>query len=297
MLALVRTFLDCEEVKALVSVGCCYHLLSEQCSDKITSTCGFPVSNGAKLSGLSLGKRARDLASQSAERWRSLTKDAALQNFEVHAFRAAFQLVLYKYHPKIEITSPSIGRQGKALRRRKLRVLKSLMHAVEGTSLQQCSEVGNSLTIAAGEVEGFVEQYNVEVPKDDVTSNTSNASDDLFDKMSLCSKLVCDGTEPFERCGKYVLFEEFSKSAFCHLQLASPPEIELFEIWKEVKPFTELVGPYWSLRAALGPVVETLILLDRLLFLQEQGGSVAAVYPLFDPVLSPRNMAIIAQKF
>lgn len=59
----------------------------------------------------------------------------------------------------------------------------------------------------------------------------------------------------------------------------------------------ELIGPYWSLRAALGPVLETFLLLDRLLFLQEQGSSIEAVMlPIFDPALSPRNMAIIAKK-
>lgn len=60
----------------------------------------------------------------------------------------------------------------------------------------------------------------------------------------------------------------------------------------------ELVGPYWTLRAALGPVLETLLLLDRLLFLQEQNNVLSQVVmvPLFDPVLSPRNVALIATK-
>lgn len=59
----------------------------------------------------------------------------------------------------------------------------------------------------------------------------------------------------------------------------------------------DIIGPYWSLRAALAPVLETYILLDRLLFLQEQGSSLEAVMlPVFDPVLSPRNVAIIAKK-
>lgn len=60
----------------------------------------------------------------------------------------------------------------------------------------------------------------------------------------------------------------------------------------------ELVGPYWTLRAALGPVLETLLLLDRLLFLQEQGNVCiqAVMLPLFDPVLSPRNVALVAEK-
>lgn len=59
----------------------------------------------------------------------------------------------------------------------------------------------------------------------------------------------------------------------------------------------DLIGPYWSLRAALGPLLETLILLDRLLFLQEQGGALEAyLLPIFDPNISPRNVAVIAKK-
>lgn len=60
----------------------------------------------------------------------------------------------------------------------------------------------------------------------------------------------------------------------------------------------ELIGPYWSLRAALGPVFETIVLLDRLLFLQEHDKFLEAyILPIFDPVLSPRNVALIAKKF
>ena len=58
-----------------------------------------------------------------------------------------------------------------------------------------------------------------------------------------------------------------------------------------------LIGPYWSLRAALGPVLETIILLDRLLFLQEQDNPLdAVILPIFDPILSPMNVALIAKK-
>lgn len=43
--------------------------------------------------------------------------------------------------------------------------------------------------------------------------------------------------------------------------------------------------------------METYILLDRLLFLQEQGSAVeASLFPLFDPAMSPRNMALVAWK-
>ena len=59
----------------------------------------------------------------------------------------------------------------------------------------------------------------------------------------------------------------------------------------------ELIEPYWSLRATLGPVLETILLLDRLLFLQEQGNSLKVLMlPIFDPALSPRNVALISWK-
>jgi hypothetical protein len=59
-----RVFVSCEQVKALVSVGCCYNLLSEDCCGDTNSCPGFPMSKAAKLSDLMLGKSIRDLACQ-----------------------------------------------------------------------------------------------------------------------------------------------------------------------------------------------------------------------------------------
>lgn len=69
----------------------------------------------------------------------------------------------------------------------------------------------------------------------------------------------------------------------------------------------DLVGPFYSLRTVLAPVIESYILLDRLLYLKEQGESAAAkdgmgaritahLVPIFEPATSPRNMAIIAHR-
>lgn len=58
-----RTFLECKEVKAVISIGCCYNLVSED-TVQIGDECGFPMSKGVRSSGLSLGKSARDLACQ-----------------------------------------------------------------------------------------------------------------------------------------------------------------------------------------------------------------------------------------
>lgn len=53
---MLRTFLECEELKAVISIGCCYNLLSEDCIENTAVQCGFPMSEGVKSSGLVLGK-------------------------------------------------------------------------------------------------------------------------------------------------------------------------------------------------------------------------------------------------
>ncbi|KAJ4726569.1 methyltransferase-like protein 25 isoform X2 [Melia azedarach] len=131
---MLKTFVECKEVKAIVSIGCCYNLLSEEGIDIAGSLCGFPMSCGVKSVGFPLGKSSRDLACQSAERWGSLEKDGGVHNFELHAFRAAFQMVLYKYYPEVITRSPSVGRQGKALRRQQQRrILESQLHIEDCT--------------------------------------------------------------------------------------------------------------------------------------------------------------------
>ncbi|XP_039014638.1 uncharacterized protein LOC120144698 [Hibiscus syriacus] len=122
-----------KELGARSSIGCCYNLLSEEGFENDRIQYGFPVSCGVRSVSLSLGKSSRDLACQSAERWKSLGKDAGLHNFELHAFRAAFQMVLHKYLPEVG-TSPSIERQGKALRRKRQRkIIESELRAEEST--------------------------------------------------------------------------------------------------------------------------------------------------------------------
>ncbi|CAH2037323.1 unnamed protein product [Thlaspi arvense] len=244
---MLRTFMECEEVKAVVSIGCCYNLLSEKSSESSCSKCGFPMSAGLKSLDFSLGKNARDLACQSADRWSSLGEEAGLQNFELHSFRAAFQMVLSKHYPEVLATSPSIGRQGKAFRRQQQR-------------------------------------KTLETPATLVTTKKDTDDKKHMRKTSSDSK-ICSS------------FEQFCLSAFSRLNLEHPEDLDLSATWNEAEAFTELIGPYWSIRAALGPVLETLMLLDRLMFLQEHGDSIKVfMLPIFDPTISPRNVAIIAKR-
>ncbi|XP_077114272.1 methyltransferase-like protein 25B isoform X4 [Ranitomeya variabilis] len=55
------------------------------------------------------------------------------------------------------------------------------------------------------------------------------------------------------------------------------------------------VVSFFSLALLLAPLVETLILLDRMIFLQEQGFQCDLV-PLFKPEFSPRNLVLVATK-
>ncbi|KAL2526728.1 Methyltranfer dom domain-containing protein [Abeliophyllum distichum] len=79
---------------------------------------------------------------------------------------------------------------------------------------------------------------------------------------------------------RYSMFVKFCSSGLHTLGLHNSADIEFSGLWKQVEPFSELIGPYWTLWTARGSVLEILLLLDRLLFLQESrnmtssGGSV-----------------------
>ncbi|KAG8092922.1 hypothetical protein GUJ93_ZPchr0012g20860 [Zizania palustris] len=286
---MLRVFMSCEQVKALISVGCCYNLLSEGCHED-TKTCpGFPMSKAARLSNLVLGKSIRDLACQSAERWRSLTKDIAVQNFDIHAFRAAFQMVLDKYFPEVSRLSPSIGRQGKALRRQRLRKVMESRMAEEKIDDLSYSAQTEKIVTKYGTLS--TDNFNPELSTGDTYSASGSVDSAVFQAAVVADDINVDTFH------KFTLFKDFTMSGLGRLGCDFVEDITLLEIWKDVQPFTEFIGPFWCLRTALGPLVETYILLDRLLFLQEQGGVVeASLFPLFNPTMSPRNMAIIAWK-
>ncbi|KAJ0045523.1 hypothetical protein Pint_04977 [Pistacia integerrima] len=299
---MLRTFVDCKEVNAVVSIGCCYNLLSEEGFDIAGSLCGFPMSSGVKSANFPLGKSSRDLACQrpksqafllesepqlrvSAERWGSLERDAGVHNFELHAFRAAFQMVLSRYYMEVIVTSPSVGRQGKALRRQQQRRILESRSQCEENSCPSFSQKHSDTTRSSVEIgEPKADDKSASVLDMAALSHENSSNKSIRQESAVSTD-------------KYLLFEKFCQSGLCRLGLKPLDSENLHGIWDEAEPFADIIGPYWSLRAALGPLLETYILLDRLLFLQEQGGSLEAVMlPIFDPVLSPRNVAIIAKK-
>ncbi|PNY10766.1 protein RRNAD1-like, partial [Trifolium pratense] len=301
---MLKTFLDCRDVKAVVSIGCCYNLLSEESIGDGESQCGFPMSRALRSAGLSLGKSARDLACQSAERWRNLDMHAGIHNFELHAFRAAFQMtdgagggfdgndgileedggdgvdhpgflvfflefldfdgVLSKYYPEVATSTPSIGRKGKALRRRnQRRSAKSELHLKGST----CHVKQNFCAVVPAE------------SKTEGISGSASETQTLSGEISSNERAECEGIKIDSKSSN---FESFCQSGLSHLGIKNSHDVNLQGIWKEAEPFADLIGPYWSLRAALGPLLETLILLDR--FIGDKAATATAmVLSSFNP--------------
>ncbi|XP_050096594.1 probable methyltransferase-like protein 25 [Anopheles aquasalis] len=70
----------------------------------------------------------------------------------------------------------------------------------------------------------------------------------------------------------------------------------LLELEARFTPELEQLKVFYLIRQQFAPVVETLILLDRLLFLRESGYERSFLVKLFEPVVSPRCYALIAMK-
>ena len=90
-------------------------------------------------------------------------------------------------------------------------------------------------------------------------------------------------------------FCEYVRQCLRQAGVAPLSEAEEAEVGSELAPLLgqwRRVVVFFALRALLAPLWEALLLLDRLLFLGERG-HLAALVPLFDPALSPRNYAVV----
>lgn len=90
-------------------------------------------------------------------------------------------------------------------------------------------------------------------------------------------------------------FAEYCQRAVADIGVVIPNEEVHSEETRKCLDRWEQVVKFYTLRLMFAPLVETVILYDRLLFLLEQGAR-AQVDVLFDPCLSPRNHAITAFK-
>ncbi|KAK3734912.1 hypothetical protein RRG08_038937 [Elysia crispata] len=94
-------------------------------------------------------------------------------------------------------------------------------------------------------------------------------------------------------------FQDYAAAAFKKLGLTDRlPEVHMLRSFEDqYKDARARMSAFFQLKLVLAPVIEALILLDRLAFLLEQDTvNKAHLVQLFDPVTSPRCFALIAWK-
>jgi hypothetical protein len=92
-------------------------------------------------------------------------------------------------------------------------------------------------------------------------------------------------------------FEEFSMVSLDKFfpDITKPAQGELISFYETIQNqnLLKYFKCYYALSRYFGPLIESYILCDRALFLQESGYNVE-IYEVFDPVISPRNKVILA---
>lgn len=92
-------------------------------------------------------------------------------------------------------------------------------------------------------------------------------------------------------------FEDYYR--MCNERVNLNIDTDTYEMITLCKSFAyegELLKLFYLIRMTFAPILETLILLDRLLYLKENGLERSFLVKLFDPVISPRCYGIIALK-
>uniref|UniRef100_A0A2A4JAH1 Methyltransferase domain-containing protein n=1 Tax=Heliothis virescens TaxID=7102 RepID=A0A2A4JAH1_HELVI len=89
-------------------------------------------------------------------------------------------------------------------------------------------------------------------------------------------------------------FEKYCAQALERINIPLTSPALLSRGYRELSQWRRVVVLY-TLRLALAPLVETVVLLDRVLYVLEHGIS-CEIRPVFDPKLSPRNHIIIAKR-
>lgn len=119
---------------------------------------------------------------------------------------------------------------------------------------------------------------------------------------ALLERLIVDRYKDQRHCGlgcvkhaSSMTFAQYARKALEKFPLPLPdedldsPELELaMDEWRRVVVF-------YSLRLLLAPVVESLLLVDRMLYLWDRCIP-SSLVPLFDPCMSPRNLVLLAVK-
>jgi hypothetical protein len=102
----------------------------------------------------------------------------------------------------------------------------------------------------------------------------------------------------------FTSFSVYTKRALTRLKFPedtiTAEEAEAYYQEYKKKRVDKQITILWTLRVLLAPILESIILVDRWLYLNDiipdSPTKTVRLWPLFDPVTSPRNMIITATK-
>lgn len=132
-------------------------------------------------------------------------------------------------------------------------------------------------------------------------ANRENPSDKLGHRALLQVIFVECGEKRSHQVGRLKSdgFVDYVRKSVRRLGLAERVTItdeSLLELEARFRVELEQLKVFYLIRQQFAPVVETLILLDRLLYLRESGYERSFLVKLFEPVVSPRCYSLIAMK-
>lgn len=106
---------------------------------------------------------------------------------------------------------------------------------------------------------------------------------------------------PLSRTSKSNGWITYARNVFKKWNIDGPSDEILSSYYERFQPHAKEIAIIWTLRALIAASLESLILMDRLAFLDEwiktnQQDLDVQLIPLFEPVHSPRNMGLIIRK-
>lgn len=201
------------QIGGMISVGCCYHWLTEYNANHPEVAPGFPMSSYLQDHEIKLGSTLRMLACQAPGRWAS-QRESTLSSFKHNLYRAMLQRMMVDKGLASVEKPPVVGRMNN---------------------------------------------------KRDFTS--------------------------------YSVYVRAALKRFKMTGAISDEEAEQFEKNAREKQLDRQIIILWTLRILLSPIIETIILVDRYMYLLETLPDTHIwMWPLFDKVASPRNVVIVGLK-
>lgn len=96
----------------------------------------------------------------------------------------------------------------------------------------------------------------------------------------------------------FVSFQAYAQTALQQLGYPVPGPEVIQAFYEKHRAGYRQIALVWSLQSALAPAIESLLIVDRFLSIQERLGPSGAVsiLPMFDLAVSPRCFAIVAHK-